>query len=65
MEHSGQRDFVKLKRLPEMLLSEDGDEHFRNYFPGGIEEANALLADAQRGLDAVRAICATIPTRGK
>jgi hypothetical protein len=49
-----------LTRLPMWLKSEDGEEHFRRYFPGGLADARARLTAAQQGLSAVQLVLQSI-----
>jgi hypothetical protein len=52
-----------LKRMPEWINTDDGAKLLNQYFPDGIEEAKAKLADAERGLAAAKAVLQQIKRR--
>lgn len=53
-----------LRQLPEQLLSDDGEQHLREYFKGGAREVAETLASAKLGLLAIEKVWAKVKVGG-
>jgi hypothetical protein len=63
---SGFEKSTALQELPAQFATDEGMEHLRQYFHGGVEEVADRLQAARRGLDAVERVWAPLPTgRGR
>jgi len=53
-----------LRRLPEWMGTQEGQDHFRRYFKGGLSDATKQVEEAERGLAAVKAVLASMTQSG-